>query len=110
MITEKKNILEFLNNKQNNSKLLKGVVDPSIDISQIYIPKEIIINEINNNDNYSLFITIEKEEKKDIFYEEINMINCFINENEIPIVENLYYYGKINNVNKKNRYQLKLDK
>jgi len=100
--------LEYLNNKQKN--LVKGVVDPSIGIGQIYIPKEIINNKINNNDNYSLFITIEKEEKKDIFYEEINMINCFINENEIPIVENLYYYGKINNANKTNRYKLKLDK
>ena len=38
------------------------------------------------------------------------MISCFINEESIsPIVENVYYYGKINDKNKNNRYKFKLD-
>ena len=114
LIIEKKNILDYIKNKQKYLEI-QGIIDPSISIGQIYITKGILQKYKNNNDNTLLLVIDKKGEDKNIFYEEINIKSCIINENEnstISIVENAYYYGKLQDINIKNKYKykLKLDK
>jgi len=114
LINEKKNILDYIKNKQKYLEI-QGIIDPSISIGQIYITKGILQKYKNNNDNTLLLVIDKKGEDKNIFYEEINIKSCIINENEnstISIVENAYYYGKLQDINIKNKYKykLKLDK
>ena len=103
-----KPILEFIKNKQNYLAKFEGIIDPAICIGHIYIPKEIIINKSNNNN--ILLLSIEKKEKIKIFHMASKYDNSIINEKSaIPIVEKIYYYGKIKDKNIINRYKLKLD-
>jgi hypothetical protein len=64
LIIEKKLILDYIKNKQNNLRKYEGIIDPSIGIRQIYISKEILKNYKKNNNN-KLLITIEKIEEED---------------------------------------------
>ena len=107
-IIEKKNILEHINNKQNYLAKFEAIIDPSIGIGHIYIPKE-KINEYNRD--YTFFLSIENQGgDKNIIYKEINIKSYIIKEESIiPIFENVYYYGKINDIKKTYKYKLKLN-
>ena len=109
-IIDKRNILDYINNKQNYLENFKVIIDPLIGIGQIYIPKG-IINKYKSNKDSTIFLAIENKNKEnDIIYEEINIKSYIIKEQSaIPIFENVYYYGKIMDINKINKYKLKLD-
>ena len=88
-----------------------GTYDPSINVGQIYIPKDFVNNIISSNyEKPTFLLAFEKNEKNDNIYNEINMkINYIKVNSEILIDENKYIFGKLYENNYKNIYKLKVD-
>ena len=91
--------------------LVLGKYDPAIKTGQILLPLEKLKEfKINETDKPTLYLEFSKDSSNKNKYKNLRMELSIIQENEdIPVSEKLYQYGKIykNNVNS---YRLKIDR
>ena len=97
------------NNKINENLSILGVYDPTIQVGQIsFLPANIEKFNFSEKEKPTIYISFNNLNTK--FKENIKLDISAIQENEdIPISEKIYHYGKIDNTDSINYYRLKID-
>ena len=87
-----------------------GIYDPALQVGQLLLSqKEIQSFNIHEEEKPTIYLSLEKKNSQ-ITYKKIRAELSAIQENnDIPVTEKLYQYGKIKEVNELNYYRLKVD-
>ena len=112
-IIEQKDVYKIKDNKELKPKAdeltIEGTYDPVIEVGQISFPSA-YINLSQNKEKPTLYLSIEKTNNAEFALDKVRVeLTAFQENNDIPVTEKLYQYGKLFNNNVLNYYRLKVD-